>query len=490
MFLSVQSVRQRLKVKGIWRIFLSCLLVSLLSEAFADSIKVPIPHAPLNPTNSAECNQFSDEWNRIVQEINKLHSECISSPGCKGGYSDGQGLACSCARCVHLHGFPDEKLGREKREEMNSCFSQVRTYENEKRNASERLRQLQAESQRQRRIDEENRRKQALSIEEFQRQQDAAQRQYWTSKANEERRVKQEQQQAEQLRQKRAKDNVDVAKGILGLILGPKKREHDPDPEEYDATADAARELHKPVQQTQSPIVNKIQNEAKSRIDQQNCNTLQELERLSGTIDSVSGQSGSSGQSRIAPPPGPNPWASGTSSSAKTSAFSSNPWANATSSQGADVVAMNPRSEQSSAKANAKPKPVESPSQSRATTGGVDYGFTSAPRGSDVGASSSDVNAIASLSSGANSWATSPQPASTSRTTSYKDPTSGVVHAIPSGSTLWRDTSTGKLSVLANANLPTREGDQIDASGKLSCSASGKGVVIVECERRRRGRKR
>lgn len=68
----------------------------------------------------------------------------------------------------------------------------------------------------------------------------------------------------------------------------------------------------------------------------------------------------------------------------------------------------------------------------------------------------------------------------------YDDPDTGRQYSIPAGHTMYRNPSTGKLSVLEENRVEqSTDADRV-VDGQIRCSPSGKGRIIVDCEKRRK----
>lgn len=68
----------------------------------------------------------------------------------------------------------------------------------------------------------------------------------------------------------------------------------------------------------------------------------------------------------------------------------------------------------------------------------------------------------------------------------YDDPDTGRTYSIPSGHILYRNPGTGALSVVEDAQVRRSSDDDWMEDGQPRCSASGKGRVLAECEKRRK----
>ena len=68
----------------------------------------------------------------------------------------------------------------------------------------------------------------------------------------------------------------------------------------------------------------------------------------------------------------------------------------------------------------------------------------------------------------------------------YDDPDTGRQYSIPAGHTMYRNPSTGELSVMEENRVEqSTDADRV-VDGQIRCSPSGKGRMIVDCEKRRK----
>lgn len=89
----------------VWKtlILMASALVLSVGPAIAQTVKLPIPGEPVNPTSREQCQAMSQEWSEIAQAINRQHGDCLNTQACKsssGSDTDGQ---CSCRACLRLH---------------------------------------------------------------------------------------------------------------------------------------------------------------------------------------------------------------------------------------------------------------------------------------------------------------------------------------------------------------------------------------------------
>jgi hypothetical protein len=75
---------------------------------------------------------------------------------------------------------------------------------------------------------------------------------------------------------------------------------------------------------------------------------------------------------------------------------------------------------------------------------------------------------------------------SSDSTIAYDDSDSGRLYSIPAGHSLYRNPGTGELSVVRASQVRRSLHDDRIENGQLRCSLSGKGLVLPECERRRK----
>jgi hypothetical protein len=68
----------------------------------------------------------------------------------------------------------------------------------------------------------------------------------------------------------------------------------------------------------------------------------------------------------------------------------------------------------------------------------------------------------------------------------YEDPDTGQSFNIPSGHTLYRNPATADLYVVEESQVQRSQEDGRMVNGQIRCSMSGKGLVLAECERRRK----
>lgn len=73
-----------------------------------------------------------------------------------------------------------------------------------------------------------------------------------------------------------------------------------------------------------------------------------------------------------------------------------------------------------------------------------------------------------------------------SASTTFDDPDSGRSYVVASGQSLYRNPGTGSLSVVNDTGIATSDTGDRMVNGQLQCSASGKGRVIPECEKKRK----
>ncbi len=68
----------------------------------------------------------------------------------------------------------------------------------------------------------------------------------------------------------------------------------------------------------------------------------------------------------------------------------------------------------------------------------------------------------------------------------YDGPDTGRQYSIPAGHTMYRNPSTGELSVMEENRVEQSTGADRIVDGQIRCSPSGKGRIIVDCEKRRK----
>jgi hypothetical protein len=69
---------------------------------------------------------------------------------------------------------------------------------------------------------------------------------------------------------------------------------------------------------------------------------------------------------------------------------------------------------------------------------------------------------------------------------SYDDPDTGRKYTVPAGHSLYRDPVTAALSVVKETEVSRSEDDDKREGNSLKCSTVGKGLVLPECEKRRK----
>jgi hypothetical protein len=162
------------------KFLLSCYVVVIVAGLFcarASAIQAQQflprdPTPPIAPTESSQCNAYSQAWSKLDAEITRLHRDCLDaneknkSQRPSEGRS-GVGSRCSFSSCQSLHTRMYE-VQSERDSAVESCYTAVEKYQENQRA------QREAEEQRQREIKERQEREEREREE--QKEKEAAQR--------------------------------------------------------------------------------------------------------------------------------------------------------------------------------------------------------------------------------------------------------------------------------------------------------------------------
>jgi hypothetical protein len=135
---------------------LAGMLAALAGSASAESVfpsgRYLLLSSPYSPTSHEECQKLGEAFDAEIRQLNAQHDECLKD----APRDDHGGGTCSKASCQGLHTARDE-AGKKSRAETGTCRERVNAYLEKKRQEEAEARRLKAEAEKQAREAEERR---------------------------------------------------------------------------------------------------------------------------------------------------------------------------------------------------------------------------------------------------------------------------------------------------------------------------------------------
>lgn len=435
--------------------------------------------SPWRPTSYDECNALYQEFAQEIAMLNAQHDACLQdSPS-----DESSGGSCSKISCQGLHSARDSAY-RRSNDETSTCRRKVSEFQAEQRREEQRRQQAEADRARAEaeRAREENERKARREAERQKDEQERRDREARRGRERQEREARDERERQEQTARSKAESERRERERLAQETQAKAARERQERYERYLEVLQQAQEARDQVD-TAIELVKNPFDKIKEMATDALSDTLVE-KALDETV-SIGPEKHDSRYDAVA----------AGADKARSTALADNPFADKVSGQASAGVQkihrqllgqMDELGRQMDRISSTDTAPPKATGSDFRPTPPPSTSSQSRPANSDNPFTKRSTPGAVALTEGAGTAAAF-NPFEKRRTGAPGFDSSDGVDAvyIPSGYTLYRNPSTDRLTVVRESDVkPSKEDDRI-VDGQLRCSASGRGIVLAECEKQR-----